>query len=173
MVAKVLQQFLDSENAHYVLTRHSPAYTAQETAQAAHVHGMRLAKSVILKADEELTMVVIPAPYLLDMEGLQVSLGCRSLELAHESDFGDRFRDCETGALPPFGVLFDMPMYMADCFDPNQDIVFCAGSHSEIIRMPFVEFVQLAEPQPITVGFQRAHSGKRMLNKPLRFPNLH
>ena len=114
MVLKALCDYLDREQIRYTVISHSPAFTAQEIAAASHISGREIAKSVIVRIDGELAMAVLPASRHVDVELLGELTGSIRIEMAHEADFHDCFPGCETGAMPPFGNLYGMPVYVAD-----------------------------------------------------------
>jgi len=145
-----LTQFLDKEHVKYVSIGHSPAFTAQEIAAAAHIPGKQLAKTVIVKIDGELAMVVLPASEHVRMGRLQQMLGARHVELADEDEFKHEFPDCETGAMPPFGNLYGMNVYVSQALREDDEIAFNAGSHSELIRLPYADYERLVHPTPLT-----------------------
>lgn len=145
-----LKEFLDKEHVKYVTIDHSPAYTAQEVAANAHIPGRELAKTVIVKVDGELTMVVLPASEHVRLEHLRQTLGAKKAELADEDEFREAFPDCETGAMPPFGNLYGMKVFVSQALREDEEIAFNAGSHSELIRLPYAEYERLVEPTPLT-----------------------
>ncbi len=106
-----LREFLDSRHIKYLVISHSLAYTAQGIAALTHLSGKKLAKTVIVKIDGILAMAVVPAPDHVDLDRLRALTGARVVELATEREFKDAFPDCETGAMPPFGNLYDMCVY--------------------------------------------------------------
>jgi Ala-tRNA(Pro) deacylase len=142
-----LRQYLDSRNIKYLVVSHSVAYTAQGIAALVHLSGKKLAKTVIVKIDGVLAMAVVPASMHVDLELLRAAAGAELVELATEQEFQNAFPDCETGAMPPFGNIYDMPVY-ADCrLAEHQEITFTAGSHRELMRMNWTDLVRLVEPQ--------------------------
>lgn len=147
MPSKKLKAYLDENNVKYVTIRHSPAYTAQEIAAAAHIPGGELAKTVILKVDGEFVMASLPASEMVNLESLKQALGASSVELASESEFANLFPDCEPGAMPPFGNLFDMSVYASSDLAKDERIAFSAGSHSELIQLTFDDFSRLVRPK--------------------------
>jgi Ala-tRNA(Pro) deacylase len=146
MPAKKLTAFLDEQKIKYVKISHSPAYTAQEIAAIAHIAGRELAKSVIVKLDGELAMAVLPASYRVDFKLLKKASKAKKAELASEEEFRDRFPECELGAMPPFGNLYDIKVYVAESLTEDDEIAFNAGSHTELIRMSFKDFERLVKP---------------------------
>jgi Ala-tRNA(Pro) deacylase len=147
MTASKLSEYLDSNQIRYVTIKHSGAYTAQEIAASAHVKGKELAKTVIVKVDGELVMAVLPSAYQVDFVELARALGKGKVRLAVEQDFGGRFPDCELGAMPPFGNLYDMPVYVAQALAEDDEIAFNACSHTELIRMKYADFERLVQPK--------------------------
>lgn len=149
MLSPRLHHFLDERRAPYATLTHDRTITAHETAAAAHVGEQHFAKTVMLKIDGAMAMMVMPAAYRIDLTRLSRALGGREVELAHESDFKDAFPDCELGAMPPFGNLYGMPLYVDARLSGHREIVFNAGSHTDAVRMPYAEFERLAEPQTL------------------------
>ncbi|NOY06946.1 MAG: YbaK/EbsC family protein [Chlorobi bacterium] len=147
MPVQKLKDFLDSNNIEYVTIRHSPAYTAQKIAHSAHVSGKELAKTVMVKIDGVMSMAVLPAPYKVDLEALREASGGETISLATEEEFRDLFPGCDLGAMPPFGNLYGMDVYAAEKLAKDEDIVFNAGSHWELIRMKYRDFERLVKPK--------------------------
>jgi len=146
MAAKLLKGFLDNWGARYLSIRHSPAHTAQEIAQLAHVSGRDFAKTVIVKIEGIMAMVVIPANRRLNLPDLQESLQVDHVRLASEEEFRSRFPDCELGAMPPFGNLYDMSTYVAEELTLEPEIAFNGGTHDEVISMKYKDYATLVKP---------------------------
>jgi len=146
MPVKRLKEFLDSNNVKYVTMSHSPAYTAQEIAALAHIPGKELAKTVIVKVDGQMAMAVLPASYKVDFKLLKKAAKAKKVELASEKEFKDQFPECEVGAMPPFGNLYEMKVYVAESLAEDESIAFNSGSHTELIRMAYRDFESLAKP---------------------------
>lgn len=146
MPVKKLKAFLDENNIRYVTIKHSSAYTSQEIASSAHVSGKELAKTVMIKIDDEMAMAVLPASYQVDFKLLNEVFKNQKVSLATESEFKNLFPDCEVGAMPPFGNLYDMDVFVAEILRKNKEIVFNAGSHKELIRMNYKDFERLEQP---------------------------
>ena len=149
MPVRSLREFLDREKVKYVSIRHSPAYTAQEIAASAHIRGRELAKVVVVKLDDTKALAVLPASVKVDLDLLRQVSGARKAELATESDFANAFPECELGAMPPFGNLYGMTVYSDDRLAEDVEIAFNAGSHSELIRMKYLDYVRLAKPKVV------------------------
>lgn len=142
-----LRDFLDSHYVKYLVISHSLAYTAQGIAALAHVSGKKLAKTVIVKIDGILAMAVVPASHHVDLNQLRMLTGAKTVEIASEREFKDAFPDCETGAMPPFGNLYDMAVYADASLAENEEITFSAGTHRELVRMAWNEVARLVNPQ--------------------------
>ncbi|MBS1852238.1 MAG: YbaK/EbsC family protein [Acidobacteria bacterium] len=147
MSLATLTQFLDGKHVPYIVTSHSSAYTAQAVAALAHISGNRLAKTVIVRIDGELAMAIVPASRHVDLLKLKEVTGARTIELAPERIFSGRFPECETGAMPPFGNLYGMKVYTDVSLSNDQEIIFNAGSHRDLIRMAWKDFATLATPR--------------------------
>lgn len=147
MPARKLKRFLDDRGIKYVSIRHSPAYTAQEIAASAHVPGKELAKTVMVRLDGTLALAVLPASRRVDFDLLREATGAHEVALAGEAEFRDRFPECEVGAMPPFGNLYGMRTYVAGSLAEDEEIVFNAGTHTELIRMHYADFAKAVEPE--------------------------
>jgi len=145
MPVRRLKEFLDSQQIKYVTISHSPAFTAQQIAATAHVPGKELAKTVMVLVDGKMAMAVLPASLRVDLDHLQEIVGARRIELADERSFRDKFPECEVGAMPPFGNLYGMDVYVADSLAEDDEIAFNAGSHTELIRMAYADFERLVK----------------------------
>ena len=146
MPVKKLKEFLDKNKVKYVSMSHSTAYTAQEIAASAHIPGKELAKTVVVKLDGKMAMAVLPASYRIDFDLLKRASGANEATLAGEREFKDTFPGCEVGAMPPFGNLYDMDVYVAESLAEDEEIAFNAGSHTELIRLPYEDFERLVKP---------------------------
>lgn len=147
MPVKKLKEFLDSHNVKYVSMTHSPAFTSQEIAAAAHVSGKQLAKTVIVKIDGKFAMVVLPAKDQINFNKLRELAGTSAVDLASETEFKDKFAGCEVGAMPPFGNLYDLPVFVSQELSHQDHILFNAGSHSELMQLAFKDFENLVKPK--------------------------
>ncbi|MEN8259919.1 MAG: YbaK/EbsC family protein [Pseudomonadota bacterium] len=149
MLSQRLKQYLDSQNIKYVSINHSLAFTALEVAESAHVPAEIMAKTVIIKLNGKLAMAVIPANAKLDRHHLGDTFGAKDVELADEADFARAFPDCEVGAMPPFGNLYDMEVFTAEDLGKHESVAFNAGSHSEIVKMSYKDYERLVSPKII------------------------
>ncbi len=140
-----LKNFLDEHHISYSAMPHTTAYTAQGAAATMKISGKELAKTVVLRAGEETFLAVLPAPHHASLEKLTGLLG-KPVRLATEQEFSSLFPDCELGAMPPFGSLYGLPVYVDESLAADEEIVFNAGSHRDAIRLRYADFVGLAKP---------------------------
>jgi len=146
MPLKKLIEFLDHQGVKYVAIRHSKAYTAQEIAESAHLPGKELAKTVMIKVDGKMAMVVLPATERVDFDLLKAVLATKNVQLAEEDEFKNMFPECEIGAMPPFGNLYGMEVYAEKSLAEDQEIAFNAGSHTELFRLSYKDYERLVKP---------------------------
>ena len=147
-----LQAYLDTHGVKYTIIRHSPAYTTQELAAMLHITGKELAKTVMVTVDTDLAMVVLPASHHIDFARLSTALGGKRTALADEWEFAERCPTCELGAMPPFGHLCGMPVYVDQALTEDAEIVFNAGSFATALRMRYADYARLAQPTVVAVG---------------------
>lgn len=142
-----MRQFLDSAGVKYETLTHSQAFTAADTARLAHVHPEEIAKVVMVKIDDRMAMVVLPGNRTLDLQRLGELVGTDDVRLASEREFNDLFPECEHGAMPPFGNLYALPVYVDEMLRKDEQIAFNAGNHWELIRMAYADYQRLANPK--------------------------
>ena len=142
-----LKNFLDSHDVTYISISHSPAYSAQTIAEMAHIPGQRLAKTVIVKIDDKFAMAVLPASYRVHLGHFKAALSASHVELATETEVENLFPDCEKGAMPPFGNLYNLDVYVAEQLTEGEEIAFNAGLHTELIKMSYKDFESLVTPK--------------------------
>jgi len=146
-------KLLDKSAVKYEITEHSPSFTAQQMAAAEHEPGKYVAKPVIIKADDKYIMCVLSACYKIDLGALKSQIGAKSVELAREEEIGAIFDDCELGAEPPFGNLYDLPTIMDKALEKDDHITFQAGTHDKAIRMDMDDYRKLAKPQVLEFSY--------------------
>ena len=142
-----LKKYLDEQHVAYEVLKHRQAFTAQEVAAAQHVPGMEVAKVVMVHGDDGYLMAVLPAPHRVDLGGLAKACGDRSLRLATEEEFAGLFPQCEPGAMPPFGNLYGVPVWVDESLAKDPEIFFNAGNHSQMVRMSYADFERLVQPK--------------------------
>ena len=147
MPINTLTRFLDENKVEYVTIRHSPAYTAQKIAAAAHIPGREVAKTVMVKVDGKMAMAVLRATDQVDLDLLRGAAKAKSVTLASEDDFRDAFQGVELGAMPPFGNLYGMKVFADEALSKDAQIAFNAGSHTELLQLDYADFERLAKPK--------------------------
>jgi len=156
MALASLMEYLDRHNVRYVVITHSPAFTAQGVAGMAHIPGKELAKTVMVKLDGKLIMAVVPAMLHIDLALLKKAANAGTAAVATEDEFRLRFPECETGAMPPFGNLYGMPVFVDESLAKDKEIAFNAGTHRELVRMSWEDYRSLVEPKIGRIGAGKA-----------------
>jgi Ala-tRNA(Pro) deacylase len=145
-ISRTLNAYLDHERVHYDVLPHPEAFRALAIAQTLHTPGKEMAKVVIVKVKERFVMTVLPASWNVDLRRLRTVFATHSVRLATENEITGLFPDCELGAMPPFGNLYGLPVYVDQSLTEDEEIVFQAGTHSDAIRMRYWDFASLAFP---------------------------
>jgi Ala-tRNA(Pro) deacylase len=161
VIARKLKALLDEAKVAYHVLKHHEKYTSQEIAEALHVPGRMLAKVVMFKAGGKLRMAVLPGDLLLDLKALARAAGAPKAALATEEEFKGLFPDCEVGAMPPFGNLYDIPVVVDRRLAADEEIVFEAGSHHEAIKLAYADFARLVAPLVADIARPETASASR------------
>jgi Ala-tRNA(Pro) deacylase len=155
-ISRTLNAYLDHERVHYDVLPHPEAFRALAIAQTLHTPGKEMAKVVIVKVQERFVMTVLPASWNVDLHRLRTVFATHRVRLATEDEITGLFPDCELGAMPPFGNLYGLPVYVDQSLTEDEEIVFQAGTHSDAIRMRYWDFASLAFP--VVEEFHRSPS---------------
>ena len=147
MPVSKLKAYLDRNKISYCTINHSLAYAAHEVAACAKIPARELAKTVIVKIDQQLAMAVLPASFKVDLNLLRDITGAHNVQLATETEFKALFPECAVGAMPPFGNLYGLDVYAAETLSENEQIAFNSGSHTELVRMAYRDFENLVKPK--------------------------
>ena len=142
-----LKEFLDANRVHYEVRSHRTAYTAMEVAEAEHVPGREMAKVVMVRDGGSYLMAVLPAPSRVDLEQLGKAARRTGLSLATEAEFAGLFPGCDPGAMPPFGNLYGIPVWVDEALTRDEEIVFNAGTHEQTVHMRYADFARLVQPR--------------------------
>jgi len=156
MAISKLTDYLDENGKKYVIVKHSEAFTAQEVAASAHIPGKDMVKSVMVKADGDIKMVVLPSTHDVDFNSIREALSADEVELASEEEFESLFPDSELGAMPPFGNFYDIDTLVAESLTGDDIIAFNAGNHKEVIKMAYSDYEELVQPDILPVGVKHA-----------------
>jgi Ala-tRNA(Pro) deacylase len=146
-------EFLANAGVDYEVSEHAPVFSAQKMAAVEHEPGIYVAKPVIIKADEQYVMCVVSANRKVDLTKMRMHLGAQIADLAGEAEIAQLFPDCELGAEPPFGVLYDMPTFMDQALEKDDHILFQAGNHGQSVRMSMADYCRLAAPRILDFSF--------------------
>ena len=153
MAAKRVKKYLKDQKVKYKTLKHKEVYTAQEVAASAHIPGRQLAKSVMIKLDKKMAMAVLSAAHQIDFKRLKKALGVKKTKLATEKEFEELLPDCEMGATPPFGNLYDLEVIVDESLSTQETIAFSAGSHTELIQLSYQDFEKLVKPKVVPFSF--------------------
>jgi len=157
-----LVEYLTQNNVTFELKEHPSAFAAQDVAFKAGIPGRLFAKTVLVKLDGDMAMAVLPADSRVDFHLLRETAGADTISLAVEDEFEKLFPDCELGAMPPFGQMYGMEVFVAGSLIRADTITFNAGTHTETLTMPFWEFERLVEPRIGYFTFRRMLERKAM-----------
>ena len=146
-IPQKLTRFLEERKIPFRTETHPEAFTAQQVAQASHIPGRSFAKSVIANVDGEIWMAVVPATERVDLRRMQACLGAKKVRLASEAEFAPRFGDCDIGAMPIFGSLYEIPVLVSHELTENAEIAFTAGTHRDIVRMRVSDYLAAEGPK--------------------------
>lgn len=147
MPVRKLKNFLDEHDVAYESISHSPTMTARQTAHAVKMNDKDIAKTVMVKVDDQMAMIVLPASHKIHFNMLERELGAKNIELATEDEFREIFPECDVGAMPPFGNLYDLDVIVSDALTEDEMIAFNAGTHDEAIRMRYDDFERITNPK--------------------------
>lgn len=147
-----LTTYLSERQVPFTIHEHQLAYTAEDVAAVEHISGRLVAKAVMGFADDQLVMLLLPASYVVDRAQAATALGACEVRLAAEHEFTAVFPDCEIGALPVFGNLYHVPLYVDTSLTADETITFPAGTHTESITIRYADFERLAKPTIVDVA---------------------
>ena len=142
-----LKEFLEANGVAHAVIPHPIAFTATSVAGAAHIPGKAMAKTVVVNLDGLPVLAVVPATRKVDLERLRQATGALTVELADEREFAADFPECEPGAMPPFGNLYGMRVFVEPHLAADPQIAFNAGTHTELISMAYQDFERLVHPR--------------------------
>jgi Ala-tRNA(Pro) deacylase len=146
-------EYLKKSGVKYESREHKPTFSAQQMAAVEHEPGRFVVKPVVVRADGKYVMCVLAACYKVDLGALKKQLGAKSVELAEEEEVGRLFGDCEIGAEPPFGNLYDIPTIMDKALEADEHIMFQAGSHENAVRIKMDDYRKLVKPKVLEFSY--------------------
>ncbi len=140
--------FLREKGIDFEVIPHPETYDAQHMAEALHISGRHVAKTVLLRADRGFAYIVavLPAPYRIDLQALSAAYGGSRLELATEQEIAERCPDCEFGVLPPFGSQYSLKTIVDKELTLDEWFVFEGSTHREAVRMRWDDFQRVEQP---------------------------
>lgn len=153
MITPRLEQYLVENATFFTHTVHGPAFTARDAAHRDRTPLREMAKTVVFIGDGGYGIAVLPSNTHIDLPLLADSLGLTELRLATEEELLALFPDVELGAMPPFGNLYGIPVYLDERLLNEPMIAFNAGTHTDTVHMRTREFIRLADA--LVVSFAR------------------
>lgn len=151
MTVANVKEFLNANGVSHIVIKHPLAFTATSVAGAAHIPGKEMAKVVVVNLDGKPALAVTPADRKVDLERLRKAAGATSVELTSEREFTADFPGCEVGAMPPFGNLYGLEVFVDPHLAADPEIAFNAGTHTELIRMAYKDFERLVHPRLVAM----------------------
>ena len=147
-VSHAVMSYLDRLGVDHDIVTHRHTACSSETARAAHVDRMQLAKAVLMRSAEDYVLAVVPASRHVSPAALQRLLGTAPITLADEDELPFFFRDCEAGAVPIVGSPFGLKTAYDDELLQLGDVYFEAGDHEHLVHMRQQDFARLIESEP-------------------------
>ncbi len=144
--AQKVKAFLDNSHVKYETIHHSADFTAQQTAAHTHTRGREFAKTVIVRLPDGFVMAVVPAHHRVDLAKLAEIAGATEVQLATEPEMDRLFPGCDTGAEPPFGNLYGLPVWVSSTVAADERITFNGGTHEDAVRMRYADYARLVHP---------------------------
>ena len=143
-IAITLKDYLENSGAQYDVVPHTYTTSSMSTAEAAHIPGDKLVKSVLLEDENGYVLAVIPATHHLELGRISRQLN-RRLGLPTEDELGSTFTDCDLGAIPPIGNAYGVEVIMDECLKDCNEVYFEAGDHIELVHMESDAFMALMQ----------------------------
>ncbi len=157
-----LLKYLNLTGVQYQVLTHVPAFSAHSVALATHVPDQELAKTLLLRADEQYWMAVLRADCQLDQKLVKHALEVKHVSLATEEELSVFFPDCEVGAMPPFGKLYALPVIVDKSLASDEEIVFNACSHTESIKMKYADYARIVRPITAEIAHPQTKEEERI-----------
>ncbi len=158
MATRRIREYLVGNKVSFGSINHTCAYTAQEVAELSHIPGRHMVKVVVVWLDGELALVAVPSTKVVDLEKLRYETGVLDARLADESDFRDRFSDCQVGTVPPFGNLFGVNTFVDRQLTSGEPLAFSAGTHRDVMVIRYADYARLVKPGIVDVAVDSCHA---------------
>ncbi|OUR96285.1 hypothetical protein A9Q84_07970 [Halobacteriovorax marinus] len=145
-VPNKIKSYLEDSKYHFQVIEHSPTERSLENLSTAKCPPTQLAKVLVFEINKRKSFVILPSDELVHLGTLKDELETGQVKMLRESDLEEYFNDCEVGATPPFGGLYNMPIYLSSHFQKDQEMYFNGGTHTDLVRMPYQEFLIVEHP---------------------------
>lgn len=144
---EMLAKYFEESGVSYQSFQQRSAYTAQEVAAAGHIPGRLVAKVVMVVIDGQMRMFALPAHRRLDFGKVKAAISAKEVRLATEAEFAAVFPECDVGAMPPFGNLYSIPVYVDRSLTEDPEIFFLAGTHEDTMKVNYQDYQRLVDPE--------------------------
>jgi Ala-tRNA(Pro) deacylase len=139
-----LREYLEGNGVKYSLSFHRPAYTARQAAKHNQVPPCRMAKTVMFVADGDFAIALLASDMRIDGALLGDGVGAAWLRLATPLEIEQVFPYGEPGALPPFGNLYGLPVYLDEILASQPEVVINGGSPAQAIQIRTRDLIRLS-----------------------------
>ncbi len=137
--------FLQENGVSYKLVSHPETKTSEECAAAQGVSMDQGAKALLLEADKDIIMYVLPASQRADLDGLATQLGKKKIKMVSLQTMEEKFK-LQPGAVPPLGSLLGITTYFHPGFAQNSEIAFSAARKDRSIVMKIEDYLEVEQP---------------------------
>jgi Ala-tRNA(Pro) deacylase len=142
-----LVEFLETHHLKYETIAHSETQTSLATVNWINCDAAQLAKIIVCEIDNYRTsLFLLPAAEVMDLKELKKNINAKKINILPETKLEEIFNDCEIGAQPTYGSLYNLPTFLPEHSDKNKDIYFNAGTHTDVLRVPYSEFDDVEQP---------------------------
>jgi len=151
-VTKQITELLQSNNCRFWTFEHAPVRTSEEAAKLRPEFSLHEgAKALIVKAgspgkEARFVMLVFPADLKFDAKKVKVMLGVKEVSFATPEEVGEATGGILVGGVPPFGNLFNLPVFADESLFGNEKIVFNAGDRRFSVAMLSADYKKLVNP---------------------------
>jgi Ala-tRNA(Pro) deacylase len=140
-IPKKLLNYLDKTKVGYKIIKHKTVYTAYDLAQTLKAKLGEIAKTLVVKADKDYVLVILPASRKLDLGKLKKILKAKKVEIAKEKVMKTSFK-VKPGAVAPFGALYKVPVFVDRALIRAKKIIANAGTHEDSVIMTAKNFLK-------------------------------
>jgi Ala-tRNA(Pro) deacylase len=142
-IPRKITNFLEKAKIKYEIIKHKTVFTAFDKSQTLKVPEKIVGKTLVLKANNSLFFVLIPANKNLDLKKIKKKIGKEKVELASERLIKNKIKGVKLGAIPPFGNLWRCQTFVDTSLKKEKEIILNGGDWNFSIKMSPKEFKKL------------------------------